>query len=141
MDLVTVKTFDNYFTASICLTKLQDAGYECYLKDDTTATMLPVISNAIGGIKLLAKDTEKDEVLKLIEQFDKEFLEAAKCPKCGKTNFSYIAKPGAKNFLTAILTSIFSSYAVAAEYVYQCGSCGYETERLPDDIDTDELMQ
>lgn len=141
MDLIPVKTFDNYFSASICLTKLQDAGYECYLKDDITATLLPIYSNAIGGIKLMAKDIEKDEVVKLIDQFDKEFLESAICPECHHSEFSRINKPSATNFFTAILTWTFSNYAVAVEQVYKCGYCGYETERLPDNVDINEVFE
>ena len=47
------------------------------------------------------------------------------------SDFTYIAKPGVANFLTAILTWMFSSYAIAPEHVYRCGNCGYETDQLP----------
>ncbi|UEG48888.1 DUF2007 domain-containing protein [Ferruginibacter lapsinanis] len=132
MDLVTVKTFDNYFLANISLTKLEDAGFECYLKDEFTVTIDPILTNAIGGIKLVVKETDKEEVLKLLQQFDQEYLQSVKCPQCGKSEFTQITKPGVTNYLTAILTWMFSSYAVAATSVYHCGNCGYESERLPE---------
>lgn len=132
MDLVTVKTFDNYFTANITLTKLHAAGVECYLKDENTVTIDPMLSNAIGGIKLVVKNSDEEMVKQLLTDYEAEYLEAATCPKCGGSNFTYIAKPGTTNYLTAIITWIFSSYAVAPDYVYQCGNCGYENERLPE---------
>ncbi len=132
MDLVTVKTFDNYFTANITLTKLHAAGVECYLKDENTVTIDPMLSNAIGGIKLVVKNSDEEMVKQLLAGYEAEYLEAATCPRCGGNNFTYIAKPGTTNFLTAIITWIFSSYAVAPDYVYQCGNCGYENERLPE---------
>ncbi|MBC7890282.1 MAG: hypothetical protein H7Z13_20595 [Ferruginibacter sp.] len=132
MNLVTVITFDNYFLANIILTKLHAAGMECYLKDEYTVTIDPIISNAIGGIKLVVKKEDEATVVQLLKQYDEEYMQSATCPKCGSNSFTYITKPGATNYLTAIFTWIFSSYAVAPEYVYQCGKCGYESERLPE---------
>ena len=67
MDIVTIRTFDNYFNANIILTKLQDAGIECYLHDEFIATIDPV-----GGIKLVVRKEDKSAALLLIKQFDEE---------------------------------------------------------------------
>lgn len=132
MDLITVKTFDNYFSANIILTRLHAEGVECYLKDETTITIDPILTNAIGGIKLVVKKENARYVKGILQRFEKEYTQAATCPKCKAHEFIYLAKPGVTNFLTAILTSLFASYAIASEYVYRCENCGYETERLPD---------
>ena len=139
MNLVTVKTFDNYFSANIILTKLHAAGVECYLKDEYTVTLDPILTNAIGGIKLVVKKADEEMVKKLLEGYEKEYMKAATCPRCGNNNFTYITKPGAANYLTAIFTWIFSSYAIAPEYVYQCGQCGYESECLPETFTREPL--
>ena len=132
MDQVTVKTFDNYFSANIILTRLHAEGVECYLKDETTITIDPILTNAIGGIKLVVKKENARYVRGILQRFDDEYTQAATCPRCKAHDFTYIAKPGVTNFLTAVLTSLFASYAIAPDYVYRCGNCGYETERLPD---------
>ena len=132
MDLVTVKTFDSYFVANIILGRLHAEGVECYLKDEVTVTIDPILTNAIGGIKLVVRKENVAAVKQILDSYDAQYLLAATCPQCGEHAFTYIAKPGVTNFLTAILTSIFASYAVAPNYVYQCGNCNYETERLPD---------
>lgn len=132
MTLITVKTFDNYFSANIILTRLHAEGVECYLKDETTITIDPILTNAIGGIKLVVKKENARYVKGILQRFEKEYTQAATCPKCKAHEFIYLAKPGVTNFLTAILTSLFASYAIAPEYVYRCENCGYETERLPD---------
>ena len=131
MDLIVIKTFDNYFLANISLTKLQDAGIECYLKDEYTVTIDPLLTNAIGGIKLVVKSDNVEAAMKLMQQFDKEYLESVQCPKCKATNFIQITKPGVGNYLTAILTWLFASYSIAPQKIYQCQSCGYESEILP----------
>ena len=132
MDTVTVKTFDNYFSANIILGRLRSEGIECYLKDEATVTMDPMLSNAIGGIKLVVRKGNEFAVRKILQEYEAAFIKAATCPRCGAHRFSYIAKPGVTNFLTAIITFFFSGYAVAPNYVYQCGNCNYETERLPE---------
>lgn len=132
MDLVTVKTFDNYFSANIILTRLEHDGIECYLKDENTVTLDPILTSAIGGIKLVVKKEDEQRVLRLPEDYQDDYMQSATCPKCGSNSFTQITKKEAGNYLTAILTWLFSSYAVAPRYVYKCGNCGYECETLPD---------
>ncbi|MEP6673850.1 MAG: hypothetical protein ABJA78_01800 [Ferruginibacter sp.] len=131
MDLVTIRTFDNYFNANIVLTRLQDAGIECYLKDEFTVTIDPLLTNAIGGIKLVIKDTDINDVSKMLEEMDTIYRDAAVCPDCGHKGLDQISKPGTKNFVTAFFTWMFSSYAVAPEKIYQCPKCGWEGKQLP----------
>ena len=131
MELVTVKTFDNYFSANIILTRLQAEGIECYLKDENTVTIDPILSNAIGGIKLVVKKDDELTVTKLLGTYHIEYLLSATCPKCGSNSFSQVTKPTTKNYVTAILTWLFSSYAIAPESIYRCGNCGYECDSLP----------
>ena len=132
MELVTVQTFDNYFSASIILTRLQSEGIECYLKDENTVTIDPILCNAIGGIKLVVKKEDEAMVIKMLRTYHIQYMLSATCPECGSNSFTHIAKPKASNYLTAILTWLFSSYAVAPDYIYKCGNCGYECETLPD---------
>ena len=141
MDFIVLRRFDNYFYANITLTKLQDAGIDCWLKDEHTVTIDPILSNAVGGIKLVVKDTDVEEAIKLLQHFDEEYMRSIKCPNCGQTTITQINKPGATNFITSILTWIFSSYAVATEQVYKCSNCGYESKTMPSTVNEDDLHE
>ena len=141
MNIITLRSFDNYFIASITLTKLQDAGVECFLKDEHTVTIDPILSNAIGGIKLVVNEEHAEEAKKILQQFDEEYLQSVKCPQCGAAAITLVSKPGASNFITAIFTWLFSSYAIAPESVYQCGKCGYESKNMPISINEDDLHE
>ena len=90
---------------------------------------------------MVVKKSNEAMVKKLLDAYEAEYINAATCPKCGSNSFVYITKPGATNYLTAIFTWILSSYAVAPDYVYQCGKCGYESERLPEAIDKEPFNQ
>jgi predicted RNA-binding Zn-ribbon protein involved in translation (DUF1610 family) len=141
MNIITLRSFDNYFLASITLTKLQGAGVNCYLKDENTVTIDPILSNAIGGIKIVVKEEDAEEAKEILQQFDEEYLQSVKCPQCGAAAITLVSKPGASNFITAIFTWLFSSYAIAPENVYQCGKCGYESKTMPITISEDNLHE
>ncbi|HRI23643.1 MAG TPA: DUF2007 domain-containing protein [Ferruginibacter sp.] len=141
MDFVKVRTFDFSFQANITLTRLQDAGIDCYLKDENTVIMDPILTNAIGGIKLVVREDQEEEAKKLLQLFDEEYMQSVKCPKCGESKITSISRPGAKNFFTAIATWLFSSYAIAPESVYHCGNCGHEMKDLPSSVNEDDLHE
>ncbi len=132
MEMVTIKSFDNYFSANIMLTRLQDDGINCFLADENTSTIYPVLLNAIGGIKLNVDIDHAEEASALLAAYEEEYLRSVECPRCKGNNMTLESKPGETNVVTAILTWLFSSYAVAPEKVYQCQDCKYETATLPE---------
>jgi len=132
MDLITIRTFQNYFSAHILLTRLRSMGIECYLKDEFTVTIDPVLSNAVGGIKLVVKKENEEEACKILQQLDEEFMKSAVCPRCGNHTIELVPKKTTTNMATAILSWLFGSYAVSAENVYQCSACKYESATLPE---------
>lgn len=139
MDFVTIRTFQNYFTAHILLGRFRDSGIECFLKDEFLVTVDPILSNAVGGIKLVVKKEDEEEANLLLHQFDESYRQSAVCPKCGSKTIELVPKKTTANMATAILTWLFGSYAISVKNVYQCSSCGYESEDLPETFHNDEL--
>ena len=132
MDMVIIQTFDNYFNANIQLTRLRSAGVECYLKDEYTVTIDPLLSNALGGIKLIVRKSEEQKVRKLLREMNASSESIIHCPNCGSHKFISVPKRSTENMIAAIATWLFSAYAVSAENIYQCTDCGYESETLPE---------
>ena len=66
--MVIIRTFQNYFSAHIALTKLRDAGINCFLKDEFTVTVDPILSNAVGGIKLVVVNEQAEEAIELLKE-------------------------------------------------------------------------
>jgi len=133
MDYLLLRSFDNYITASITLARLDEEGITCYLKDEYTVTIDPFLSNAIGGIKLMVLPDDFEEASALLAGFDKDYRDAIVCPKCGSHNVEYINKTGVKNWVTALVSWFFSSYALAIEQVYHCYQCEFEFTDLPEE--------
>lgn len=137
MDFVTLRTFQNNFSAHLLLTKLRSAGITCFLKDEFTVTVDPVLSNAIGGIKLVVKKTEQEEAMELLRVIDEDYIKSAVCPQCGKHTIELVPKNTTKNMASVFLSWVLGSYAVSPRNVYQCSSCRYESETLPENLHTD----
>jgi predicted RNA-binding Zn-ribbon protein involved in translation (DUF1610 family) len=138
MEFVTVRTFDNYISANLLLSKLRDGGIPCFLKDELTVSADPILTNALGGIKLVVPKKDEGEVLEILKKFDEEYLKNAVCPVCGSHEIDLVPKRTAPNMITAILSWLFSSYAVSVENVYKCRNCGFESKTLPESELPDE---
>ena len=132
MKTIIIRTFDNYFIANLILTRLRDSGLECYLKDEYTVTIDPLLSNAIGGIKIIVKEKDLAFANALLREFDEGYRNAVTCPDCGSHDITLMPKQNAENLVTAITTWLFSSYAISVENVYKCNVCGFESEVLPE---------
>jgi DNA-directed RNA polymerase subunit RPC12/RpoP len=132
MEIVTIRTFDNYFSANILLTRLRYAGIQCFLKDEYTVTIDPLLSNAIGGIKLVVNKTDEAETRKILLFFDTGYTNSVTCPVCGSHDLILVPRQSAENLITAIASWLLSAYAVSAENVYKCNICKYESKELPE---------
>ena len=132
METVTIRTFDNYFSANILLTRLRHEGIECYLKDEYTVTIDPLLSNAIGGIKLIVNKTVESEARKMLKIFDNDYRNYVTCPQCGSHDVLLVPKQSTENVITAIASWLFSAYAVSAENIYKCSHCGFESKVMPE---------
>jgi Putative prokaryotic signal transducing protein len=68
MDFIQVRSYDNYIYAHIVLSMLQDAGINCYLKDEYTITIDPLLSPALGGIKVMVAGSQLERALELLAE-------------------------------------------------------------------------
>lgn len=122
-----IRSFTNYIDAHILLGKLESEGITCFLKDENTATVMPIWTQALGGIRLMVAEDQMEKARKLVEEFQKERKEKLTCPHCGSHNIEYVTtprKPG--NWLGVLLGFFFISYPVTVEKVYHCFACGHE---------------
>lgn len=133
MNYQPILTCDSYITANIYLSKLQSENIDCYLKDEFTTTIMPVISNAIGGIKLCVIETELEKAKTILLEFENEKKQNQKCLKCGSTNVQYVVQThNPKNILIALVSWLMASFALSKKNVYHCYSCGFEFDEIPE---------
>ncbi len=131
METVVMRTFGNYFSANILLTRLQEHGIRCYLKDENTVTIDPLLTAAIGGIKLAVDVTQQDEAAVLLKDFHDDELRAAVCPQCRLSTIIEVEKP-VKNILTGLLSRISKDYVAPVDTYFLCRNCGWKSTLLSD---------
>jgi DNA-directed RNA polymerase subunit RPC12/RpoP len=135
MDFVPVAVYNNYIDANIMLGRLQEDGIDCWLKDENIVTIDPLLTNAVGGIKLMVEENERMKALQWLWDINKEKKAGLSCPKCNSHNLEYVStprKPGnwisvLLGFLvTSITMSSTSTIVMPVEQVYHCFDCGTE---------------
>jgi Putative prokaryotic signal transducing protein len=70
MNFIHLRSFNNYVNANIQLGMLQEEGINCHLQDEYTITIDPLLSVAIGGMKLMVFETQVPRAMKLLEAAD-----------------------------------------------------------------------
>lgn len=78
--LAILETYDNYVLAHIVKQRLEAEGILCMLKDEETVTMNWLLSNAIGGIKLLVHSNQLEEARTILNSIEWEANEDAEVP-------------------------------------------------------------
>jgi DNA-directed RNA polymerase subunit RPC12/RpoP len=139
MSLVVLERFDNYFYANITCNMLQHAGIECYIRDENTILSDPLLSNAIGGIKLEVNETQVSEAREIMKQAEAAYLDEITCPYCktkGLVAEEKIDKPESiwgvlKNKLLYGQTNLYSKH-------YRCKTCKSQIAELPSAIEEEK---
>ncbi|MES1221897.1 MAG: DUF2007 domain-containing protein [Bacteroidota bacterium] len=132
MNFVQIRSFDNYVSANILLSLLQDEGINCYLKDEYTVTIDPFLNNAIGGIKLMVYEMQAERAEAVLENADKNFLQTVPCPDCGHCALEkkvQIKKP--RNFLEKIYFLLLNGTEQQRKIFYACSYCHSVFNEIP----------
>jgi len=89
-DLVTVGRYRDSPEAFVARAVLEDAGIECFLRDETTVGLDWLLSNAVGGMRLQVAAKDEAAAMEVLSQpvpetFEidsrEEFVQPT-CPKC-----------------------------------------------------------
>lgn len=56
--IIVYKTFENPIEAHIIMTRLKDAGFNCFLSGENTAGLRPLLDSSISGIQLHVFENE-----------------------------------------------------------------------------------
>jgi DNA-directed RNA polymerase subunit RPC12/RpoP len=132
MNFVQIGSFDNYISANLQLSLLQEEGIQCYLKDEYTITIDPLLSPAIGGMKLMVYETQTTRAKEILEEAGKAYLLHVDCPRCGRNTLQWktdIRKPvGLWQNLSFLFK--YGQTEEVKKYLV-CQSCGSKFDELP----------
>ena len=132
MYFVELRSFDNYIEANIVLKMLQSFNITCHLKDEHTVTIDPLLSPAIGGMKLMVHPAYVEQAWDLLDKAEENYLKNIACPICkahALTTVSITKKHKCK--LAALASMLLNGHSVEITRLYKCTACGYDFKELP----------
>ena len=128
LERVTVKTFDTSVNAHLFRIELENEGIVSFIYDEETITMDPLLSNAIGGIKVKINVKDIERTLEFLAKRDEELNPP--CPNCGSkkimTNFRSFKS--ASGIISAIAAFLFTIFPPMFKTVNKCLDCNHEFE-------------
>ena len=131
MSHVIFRSFDNYIYANILLLRLKSEGIDCYIKDENTITIDPLLSPALGGMKLMVLSADLAKANAIVNEFELQYLQTLACPNCGQKSFQRIIKNSSPTgFLSRIVYRLVTGSDDARTIVYRCHNCGFLTKDL-----------
>ena len=127
----TIARFEYSSEAQIIKGRLEADGIQVFLSDNLTIDTDPLVSNAIGGVKLkvLSEDANKaQEILRSIQKYslDNEghFI---KCPNCESEHIQLFSTiKNLKSFLSFIFGFLVGTLPFYAKHKYRCNDCNTE---------------
>ena len=125
---VTVAKYTYSSEALIIKGKLESEGIEVFMADSLTIDIDPLVSNALGGVRLkvLAQDEERArEILNTIKDYSVNEKGAANhCPNCDSTKIHFFTHvTGFKSLMAFLVGFLFGMLPFYTRYDYTCEDC------------------
>ena len=132
MNYKQIASYDNFLLANMTLGLLQENNVNCFLKDENIITVDPLLSPAIGGIKLLVEEADFDDALKLIKDAEKTYLKEIPCPNC--QSHSLVVEEKTDNptgFWEKLKNQVAYGQTSTYSKMYRCENCNALLTELP----------
>ena len=124
----TIATFVYSSEAKIILGRLEAEGIDAFLQDDLTIDTDPLVSNAIGGVKLRVRSEDVIKSKHIIASINPYSVDDQgkdiHCPKCHSTEIHYFTHiTNIKTLLAFLFGFFFGSLPFYTKYQYTCERC------------------
>lgn len=128
---VTIARFQYSSEAHIVKGRLEADGIQAFLKDNITIDTDPLVSNAIGGIKLKVRSEDEKiakEILKSIKAYALDDNgNPILCPNCGRNEIEFYSTIDSfKAFMSFLMGLITFTLPFHTRYKYICENCKTE---------------
>ncbi len=132
MSFKQIASYDNFMLANMTLGLLQEYEINCHLKDENTITIDPLLSPAIGGIKLMVDEADFQKALTLIKKAEEEYLSEIPCPNCKSLSLTIEEKTNKPDSFWGSLKNLIA-YGQTETYTknYRCKNCKRLFSELP----------
>lgn len=124
----TVAVFQYSAEAQITKGRLEAEGIKTFLADNHTVDTDPLVSNAIGGVKLKVRKEDEDKALQVITSISKYSVDdegmKINCPKCQSEKVELFTRvKGLKSFLFFGISFFVNALPMFIKREYHCERC------------------
>ncbi len=129
----TIARFQYSTEAQIIKGRLEAEGIQVFLSDNFTIETDPLVSNAIGGIKMKVLSQDAMEAQHILESISKYSIDddgnAIHCPKCNSEKIELFSTiKDFKSFFGFVFGVLFGTLPISAKHKYKCENCNTEFE-------------
>jgi Putative prokaryotic signal transducing protein len=129
MQLKLLATYDNYLLANMTKGLLEENEIFCSLKDENTILSDPLLSNAIGGIKLLVPEQMYSKAKEIIKTAEMNFVAEKHCKNCKTKSLTIEEKTDEPTtFFGKLKNNILYGQTNLYSKKYRCTNCNYLQE-------------
>lgn len=127
----TVGIFQYSAEAQIIKGRLESDGIEAFLSDNLTIDVDPMVSNAIGGIKLNVLTSQANEAKSILDVIQPYAVDdegkPLTCPKCNSSRVELFSTvKDMKSFFGLMFGFLFSTLPFYTKHNYRCEDCHAE---------------
>ncbi|GGD18875.1 putative signal transducing protein [Hyunsoonleella pacifica] len=127
----TIARFQYSTEAQIIKGRLEAEGIQVFLSDNLTIDTDPLVSNAIGGVKLKVLSVDALKAQHILESINKYSIDdngnTISCPNCnGQHVLLFSTIKDAKSFFAFIFGVLFSALPFYTRHKYRCEDCKTE---------------
>ena len=125
--LILIKTFNSPIDANIAKGLLESNNIEGILFDENIVYTNPIYTTAVGGVKLLVRESDYESALKLFNETQKHSdrsNEKLECPQC---NSIEVISKYKYNWIALLVMLISFSFTPKAGGIkkYNCKKCNF----------------
>lgn len=111
--------------------KIESEGIEVFMRDQHTIDTDPLVSNAIGGVKLFVKQEDYEAAIKILSEISDFSLDddgkLIKCPNCGAEKIQFLTTvKDLKSFFSFLFSFLLTALPFYNRYNYKCNGCNFE---------------
>jgi len=127
-----LKTFLSPVDANITKGLLESNGLEAFIFDENTLSVDPILTTALGGIRLMVRSSEYENASVILNEVNEVNIKEQsnlKCPVCGSSDI-IIKNPPNWTYFIIMLFTFASTPTAGNRKKYVCNVCRHRWEEL-----------
>ncbi|HTO36420.1 MAG TPA: DUF2007 domain-containing protein [Flavobacterium sp.] len=129
--MITIARFQYTSEAIIIQGRIETEGIRTFLADSLTIDTDPLVSNAIGGVKLQVWEEDIEKAKAILDEISRYSVDnngnAIQCPKCKNNKVEMVSSISDIKSFFAFMVGLFSlSLPLYIKQKYKCSECSFE---------------